>query len=159
MSQTVTVHKRDAAGREVFRYSGTVLRETDTSLTLEALYDLDDKDLPGLTFRYGDRFIEAHYSDRWYNVYAVFEGESGRLKGWYCNITRPAVIKDGHVSADDLALDLIVQPDGTWLAVDEDEFGELQLPSAERAAAEAAMAELKRHAVSLTGPFELSGEN
>ena len=97
--------------------------------------------------------METHFQDRWYNIFAVYDGTSGELKGWYCNITRPARFDGNHVSAEDLALDLIVRPDGTWTVVDESEFEALGLPSADRAAALAALAELKRLAQAWEGPF------
>jgi protein associated with RNAse G/E len=49
------------------------------------------------------------------------------LKGWYCNITKPAVIEDGHVSYVDLAVDLWVSANGARKVLDEDELEELAL--------------------------------
>jgi hypothetical protein len=46
---------------------------------------------------------------------------SRRIQGWYCNITRPARIEDGHVRFEDLALDLSSCRMG-WCMLDEDEF-------------------------------------
>jgi predicted RNA-binding protein associated with RNAse of E/G family len=45
------------------------------------------------------------------------------LKGWYCNITRPAHIDGDVITSEDLELDLYVSPDRTTvLRLDEDEF-------------------------------------
>ena len=140
-------------GEEVFRYSGKILRQSETSLVLEAIFDMEEREFHGLVFRIGDRFVETHYRDRWYNVLAVYDADTGELKGWYCNVTRPAHIEDATVSAEDLALDLVVQLDGSWFVLDEDEFAALNLPSADRAHAEAALQELQHYAEALDGPF------
>ena len=52
------------------------------------------------------------------------------MKGWYCNITKPAVIEDGSVSYVDLALDLWVSANGEQTVLDEDELEELKLGEA-----------------------------
>jgi protein associated with RNAse G/E len=49
------------------------------------------------------------------------------LKGWYCNIGKPAVIEDDTVSYVDLALDLWVSIDGKQTVLDEDELEDLNL--------------------------------
>jgi len=93
-------------------------------------------------FKRGDRLIETFYSDRWYNVFAVYDRDDGALKGWYCNVTRPATITDAAVSSDDLALDVWVSTQGEATVLDEDEFAALPLPPADRAAARAALTQL-----------------
>ena len=155
MTDRVVVHKLDDKGLEVFRYSAVVLRRTETGVVLEAIFDMDDRDFHGLTFRRGDRFIETHYSDRWYNVLAIHDVDTGDLKGWYCNIVRPAAIDDATISAEDLALDLVVLPDGSQFVLDEDEYADLGLGSADQAEVLAALKELQRYAGTLSGPFEL----
>ncbi|MEK7683036.1 MAG: DUF402 domain-containing protein [Chloroflexota bacterium] len=151
--QRATVVKLDYRAQERWRYEGQVLAREPSSITIEAVYDQADEDFHGLPLRKGDRFIERHYSDRWYNVFAVYDGTDGRLKGWYCNITRPARIETDRVSAEDLALDLIVRPGGSWIVLDELEFEAQELSPADRANALAALAELKELAQQLEGPF------
>jgi len=151
--QRATVVKLDHRGKEKLRYQGLVLARKPSSITIEARFNNPDKLLPGLNLRTGDRFVETHYQDRWYNVFAVYDGTDGRLKGWYCNITRPARIETDRVSAEDLALDLIVRPDGSWIVLDELEFEAQELSAAERENALAALAELKELAQQLEGPF------
>jgi hypothetical protein len=154
MTAKIKIHKLDAYGRELLSYSGELVHRTQSRVTLEAFFNHDDKELDGLSFRRGDRFIETHYGDRWYNVFAIYDVDSDRLKGWYCNITRPARIEDGQVSSDDLALDLIVYPDGTWKVLDQDEFEALDLPQEDRTKALATLAELRGLAEALEGPFQ-----
>jgi hypothetical protein len=155
VTDQVVVRKLDDKGTEVFRYSGQILRRTETSVVLEAIFDMDEREFHGLNFRRGDRFVETHYSNRWYNVLAVHDVDTGDLKGWYCNISRPAAIDNATISAEDLALDLVILPDGSQFVLDEDEFTSLDLGSADRASARAALNELQQYADALDGPFEL----
>ena len=148
--------KLDHRAKEKWRYDGLVLARETSSITVEAVYDQADEDLNSLSLRKGDRFVERHYADRWYNVFAVYDGTSGRLKGWYCNITRPARIDGDQVSAEDLALDLIVRPDGSWTVLDEEEFEAQALSAPDRTNALAALAELKGLAQASEGPFRLA---
>ncbi|MFQ5434792.1 MAG: DUF402 domain-containing protein [Anaerolineae bacterium] len=136
------VYKLDEHGRTVWQYPAAVLAWLADGVRLEAFFDRDDMDLGFVWFRRGDRFMETFYSDRWYNVFAVYEGADGRLKGWYCNVCRPAVITETAVRCEDLALDVWVNPDGSHLILDEDEFAALALTAAERNQAGAAVAEL-----------------
>ena len=150
----IAVRKLGLDGSETFAYTGTLLERTPTSVTLEARFERSDRLELGYTvFERGDRFVEHFYSDRGYNVFAVYAVGSGALRGWYCNITRPAVIEAERVSAVDLALDLWVTPDGSSVVLDEAEFAALGLPPAESEAARAALAELQSLARRREGPF------
>ncbi len=67
----------------------------------------------------------------------------GELKGWYCDITRPAVLADGVLTVEDLDLDLWVSADGSSvLRLDEDEFAASGLAGRDPGAADAAAAAL-----------------
>ena len=151
----MTIRKLDASGQELIRYSGDVIERTSDCVVVEAEYRHPNLEMPGLTFRTGDVFVETHCSDRWYNVFEVHDGASGELKGWYCNITRPALIEDGQIEAEDLALDLVVRPDGNFYVLDRDEFAELDLSDADREAAQAALIRLQSLAERMHGPFAL----
>lgn len=150
---TVTVIKNDHTGREVWRYEGVVLERSATRIVLEASFDRDDMDLGYVTFRRGDRFVEYFYSDRWYSIFEVHERYSDRLKGWYCNFSRPAEFNTGAIRADDLALDLFVHPDGRILVLDRDEFERLALDDRERRAVLDALDELRRRVEAGQVPF------
>jgi uncharacterized protein len=144
VGQTIIVVKRDHDGREVLRWPGVILEEGTTYLVLEARFERDDIDLGYTIFRRGDRFVEHYFTDRWYNVFEIHDGDDDHLKGWYCNFTRPATLNDGLLSADDLALDLWVYPDGRQLVLDEDEFEALPLSPAERQSVLDALKQLQR---------------
>jgi protein associated with RNAse G/E len=93
----------------------------------------------------GDRFVEYYYSDRWYNIFEIYDRDDGKVKGWYCNVGMPAVFDDEIVSYVDLALDLWVSVDGTQTVLDEDEFEELDLSGELRKGALQGLTELKLH--------------
>lgn len=139
----VTVIKNDHLGREKLRYDGLVLECGPDYVLLEARFIMDVLVMDYAEFRRGDRFIERYYTDRWYNVYEIHGVDDDHLKGWYCNFTRPAVVTDGFVQYDDLALDLWVYPNGRKLVLDREEFDALTLTVEERQSVLAALAELQ----------------
>ena len=119
----VTVYKLDAHGREVWQYPAEIVTTTETTIIVEAPFRRDDYDLGYAVFKKGDRFVEHFYSDRWYNIFAIYDRDDDQLKGWYCNLCRPAVWSQARgVRCEDLALDVWVGTDGTRLVLDEDEF-------------------------------------
>lgn len=140
----IRVQKKNPAGEALYEYEGEVLHRNDTSVVVEALFTRDDMPFQDVTFKKGDRFVEYYYSDRWYNIFAIYDRDDGALKGWYCNIGKPAVIEDGIVSYVDLALDLWVSADGTQTVLDEDEFAALDLTDELRHNALNGLKELQR---------------
>jgi uncharacterized protein len=96
-----------------------------------------------MPLRRGDRFVETYFTERWYNIYEIHAREDDSLRGWYCNIGKPALLDGDCLSYVDLALDLLVFPDGRQVVLDEDEFLELDLPATDRQHALAALDELK----------------
>jgi protein associated with RNAse G/E len=139
----IDVIKLDLAGRETWRYSGRVLRRETHSVLIEARFNRDDVPFHGIQLGRNDRFIEIFYADRWYNVFEIHDRVDDRLKGWYCNICRPAEFRAAAIAYVDLALDLLVYPDGRQLVLDEDEFAELDLSEEECASARAALDDLQ----------------
>lgn len=151
---TITVIKNDHTGREVWRYTGQAIARGDGWIRLEARFNRPDVETEYHTFREGDRFVEQFYSDRWYNIFELHDVDDDRLKGWYCNITRPAVIEGDTVRSDDLALDVFITPDGAITVLDEDEFAELPLDDATRRRARTALDNLKRRVSQRQPPFD-----
>ncbi len=121
------IQKKNLAGEVVFQYDGEVVGRDKNSITLEAFFGRDDMTFMNVTLKRGDRFVETFFTDHWYNIFEIYDRDDGTLKGWYCNIGKPAVIADDTVSYVDLALDLWVAPDGTQTILDEDELEELNL--------------------------------
>lgn len=149
----ITVVKNDHTGQEVWRYEGRVLERTTNRITLEALFNRDEVDLGYAIFRQGDRFVEHFFSDRWYNIFVVHAAQDDQLKGWYCNIARPADLGEETIRQDDLALDLFVYPDRRMIVLDRDEFDTLDLNDQTRSAALRALAELQQMARQGLPPF------
>ncbi len=100
------------------------------------------RDFGFVRFEPGDVFTEHYWRDRWFAVKEV-RGGDGVLKGWYCDIARPAVLAGGVLTVEDLDLDLWVSADGaSVLRLDEDEFADSGLAGRDPAAAGAAVAAL-----------------
>ena len=127
------------AGRTKIRYTAELLADDGTRIAVRAPWAGEDvRDFGFVRFEPGDVFTEYYWRDRWYSVKEV-RGASGALKGWYCDITRPAVLRDGELLVEDLDLDLWVSADGSSvLRLDEDEFEESGLAARDPAAADAA---------------------
>jgi predicted RNA-binding protein associated with RNAse of E/G family len=163
MDDQIVVEKLDLAGNTSLSYRGRVVAREETAVVLEAPYTFARRELGYVTLEPGDRFVEHFYTDRWYNVFVIYDGQTGALKGWYCNVTRPAEIAAAPegglvVRAVDLALDFFVQPSGKEFVLDEDEFAALSLAPGEAAAALSALDELRRLAASRAGPFAAAAQ-
>jgi protein associated with RNAse G/E len=111
---------------------------------LEAFFTRDDMPFMDVVLKKGDRFVEYYYSDRWYNIFVIYDRDDGQLKGWYCNIGKPAVIEEGMVSYVDLALDLWVSADGRQTVLDQAEFEALVLNAELRRGALQGLNDLKQ---------------
>lgn len=139
----IKVQKKDPAGKVLIEYEGDELRRDEHSITLEALFTREDMLFMDVTFKKGDRFVEYYYFDRWYNIFVVYDRDDGKIKGWYCNIGKPAVIEDQVVSYIDLALDLWVSAAGKHSVLDQDEFEALDLDDETKRSALRALEDLK----------------
>jgi len=144
MPGQVTVLKRDLNGEIVWQYEGRILKRGVNFVLLEAFFNRDDMPFMDVVLKRDDRFVEKFYTDRWYNVFEIYDRDDGKFKGWYCNVGYPAVLDADSVSYIDLALDLWVAVDGKQTVLDEDEFLELQIDVRTRAQAVAALEELKQ---------------
>ncbi|MEU6975766.1 DUF402 domain-containing protein [Streptomyces sp. NPDC046371] len=130
------------AGRTKIRYPAELLADDGVRLTVRAPWAAEGvRDFGFVRFEPGDVFTEHYWRDRWYAVKEVRSGD-GALKGWYCDVTRPAAVgADGsEVLVEDLDLDLWVSADGSEvLRLDEDEFAASGLATADPDAAERAV--------------------
>jgi hypothetical protein len=131
------------AGRTKIRYAAELLGDDGTRIAVRAPWaGAGVRDFGFVRFEPGDVFTEYYWRDRWYSVKEV-RAASGALKGWYCDITRPAVRSGAEVVVEDLDLDLWRSADGAEvLRLDEDEFAESGLAERDPHAAAAAVAAL-----------------
>ncbi|MEY9892987.1 hypothetical protein ABIA35_007006 [Catenulispora sp. MAP12-49] len=85
------------------------------------------RDMGFAVFAPGDVWTEHYWRSRWYSIKEVRTG-TGKIKGWYCDVTRPTTVfadsADGpRLEVADLDLDLWLSCDHTQiLRLDEDEF-------------------------------------
>jgi len=154
---SITVHLLKPSKGTTITYHGDLLRADAAEILILARWERPALSLGYVTFETGDRFYEYYYTDRWFNVFRI-HSSAGQLKGWYCNVTRPAQIDGDTISSEDLELDLFVAPDrSTCLRLDLDEFearGFVTSEPATYAAALAALDDLERLARAGAAPFD-----
>ena len=153
----ITVHLLKPGKGATITYHGEQLAEEPGHLLIHAHWERDALDLGYVVFEPGDHFYEHYYTERWYNIFEI-RSQAGALKGWYCNVTRPAEVAGDVITSEDLELDLFVPPDRRAIQrLDLDEFEARGLdtldPSAHTAAL-AALDELERMARAGVAPFD-----
>jgi hypothetical protein len=108
-------------GREAARYRGRELPAEPGWLAVRAEWTHGFYDLGYLTFQDGDYLDEYFSLDQYFNAFAIFRA-GGEFAGWYCNVTYPTRVLPGEIQWHDLYVDVIVQPNGETVVVDEDEL-------------------------------------
>ncbi|MGI5835625.1 MAG: DUF402 domain-containing protein [Chloroflexota bacterium] len=155
-----TVRKLNYEGRETWRWTGKVVERVDGVVVVDALFNAKSRDLGYMKLETNDLFHEYYYADKWFNIYQVF-GSDGNMKGWYCNVTKPALFSENEVAFVDMVLDVFVYPDGRTLVLDEDEFNEKRktvYSPEDVQLAEAAVAELLQMVRTRQHPFDEVGQ-
>ena len=154
MLQEITVKLLKPAKGQTVTYQGQLLLQESGHLLVHARWTHDSLHYSYVSYEQGDHFFEHYYLDKWFNIFE-FRSPAGKLKGWYCNITKPAILEGSVITSEDLELDLFVSADRrTVLTLDEDEFEARALDAATRAAALDALAELKRRVTEQAPPFD-----
>ncbi|MER6568918.1 DUF402 domain-containing protein [Streptomyces sp. NPDC001093] len=144
------------AGRTKIRYPAELLGDDGTRVAVRAPWAGSGvRDFGFVRFEAGDVFTEYYWRNRWYSVKEV-RAADGSVKGWYCDVTRPAVRTGGELVVEDLDLDLWRSADGRDVRrLDEDEFAESGLSRTDPEAASAALAALDElEALARAGGFE-----
>jgi uncharacterized protein len=139
----IKVLKKNVVGEVIWQYEGRVIRYEPNAVVLEALFNRPDMPFMDVILKKDDCFVETFYTDRWYNIFEIHDRDDDKIKGWYCNIGKPAVLEDGILSYVDLALDLWISTDGKQTVLDEDEFEELEMDDDTRQNALAGLENLK----------------
>ncbi len=150
----LTVYKQNYRGELVFQYKGIELIRTSSYIIIEAFFGRDYV-TDYHAFKHGDRMLEWFFMDRWYNIFELHHRQTDVLEGWYCNITRPAYIRQYGIYADDLAIDVMVYPDGQFCILDMDEFNALPLSAETHYAAQMGLNMLLSHIQQRIAPFDL----
>ncbi|MFE6686349.1 DUF402 domain-containing protein [Streptomyces sp. NPDC057743] len=124
------------AGRTKVQYPATVVSDDGTRAVVRAQWARPTvRDFGFVRFEPGDVFTEHYWRDRWYAVKEV-RGADGTVKGWYCDVVRPARIGADEIEVEDLDLDLWQSADGARvLRLDEDEFEQSGIETRDPAAA------------------------
>ena len=142
MPDSITVKKLNLKRELVIAYDGILVEHAPDSIVLEARFQRATLDLGYTIFEHYDRFIEYFFSDRWYNIFEIHSVHDDHLKGWYCNIAQPAVLGEATIEQVDLALDVWINPDGSYRLLDQAEFDALEIDRATRLHAQQAVGEL-----------------
>jgi hypothetical protein len=131
------------AGLTKIRYPAELLADDGTRVTVRAPWAGGAvRDFGFVRFEPGDVFTEHYWRDRWYSVKEVRDAH-GTLKGWYCDVTRPATRLGMELVVEDLDLDLWRSADGTDVRrLDEDEFAASGLSHTDPESATAALTAL-----------------
>ena len=136
-------------------YPAQVLSDDGEHVVLRAPWFGDASHDTGFTvFEVGDVWTEHFWRGRWFSIKEI-RNASGAVKGWYCDVARPAVVEDGAVVVADLDLDLWLSGDrSTVLRLDEDEFEESGLAEREPETAARALRTLDELEALAAGGFE-----
>lgn len=103
-----------------YEWSTTLLEKTDTHVFVLGHRGRElQHHTKGKTFTVMNWAIEFFSCENWFTVSA--EIVDGKIAQYYCNVNEPARIEGSDVSFVDLDIDLINQ-NGKWMVVDEDEF-------------------------------------
>jgi len=114
---------------QAFKYDGKLHRTWSAELISreDSLVVLDAKfseeivhELLG-TIASGTHSLEYYWLDRWYNIFR-FAQPDGSLRNYYCNVNVPAKFDGETLSYVDLDLDILVNPDFSYLVLDREDF-------------------------------------
>ncbi len=152
----ITINKLNLQHEIVWSYTGEIVERAPHYIRLEARFNRDTLDLGYTVFERDDRFVEHFFSDRWYNIFEIHSVHDDHLKGWYCNIVEPALFDERTIAQVDLALDVWINPDGSYLILDRDEFDALPLTADTHRHAQQAVQDLLDLLARRAAPFTLS---
>lgn len=126
ISRHITITKLDTAGKPVLSYPGEVEYQDGEVIVARCTWtDTKPFELGPFSLEPGDIFVEHYYPREWFNIFEIHDKLS-TLKGWYCNVTRPVTVSPDEIRWWDLALDLLILPDGRQILLDEEEFEALR---------------------------------
>lgn len=157
--ELIVVHKLAYDGHETWRWSGKLVERREKLTVIDAVFNGAPRDLGYMKLENTDLYHEFYYADRWFNIFQVFR-EDGPLKGWYCNICKPASFFGNEISFVDMVLDVFVYPDRQSLVLDEEDFeknAETVYSPGDATKAKSAVAELLAMVEQHQHPFDRTG--
>jgi hypothetical protein len=119
--------KKNHKDEVTWEYDAQLVRREENLVIVEALFNRDDLPFQEIVLKRNDRFVETFYTDKWFNIFEIYDRDDGKIKGWYCNVTKPAEISENEIAYSDLILDLWVNAEGKQVVLDEDELEELNV--------------------------------
>jgi hypothetical protein len=119
--------KKNHKDEVTWEYESKLISREENFAIVEALFDRDDLPFQEIVLKRNDRFVETFYTDKWFNIFEIYDRDDGKIKGWYCNIAKPAEISENEIAYSDLILDLWVNAEGKQVVLDEDELNELNV--------------------------------
>jgi uncharacterized protein len=148
----VTITKVDHQGRPLISYPGAIVYADPSCIVARCTWTLRVMEMGPFLLEPGDIWIEFYYCHEPFNIMVIYDRQ-GRIKGWYCNVTEQVEIAPDEIRWRDLALDLLILPDGRQTVLDEDEFEALDPSSEARARAASALATLNAWIIARRCPF------
>ena len=131
-ANSLKIIKYHAGSEKIYTWSGKLLSETPVSRRVNAWFNGNPGYVGKVLLEPGDRFVETYFTDRWYNFFQIYAGQSDVMKCYYFNLSRPAVFYEDRIEWEDLSLDLVVFPDGQKELLDQDEFARLNIDEKSR---------------------------
>lgn len=145
-------------GRVHRSWPARVARREGTLIVLDALFAEEVRHSLIGTIEAGTLSKEFFWTDRWYSVFR-FQAPGGELLKFYCNVNTPPTLESGALTFVDLDVDVLVQPDYSYVVLDEDEYelhAELYgYPASYRARVQEALDELRHLIQHRQFPFHL----
>jgi len=132
LANSLKIIKHHAGSEKIYTWSGQLLSETPVSRHVNAWFNGNPGYIGKVLIELGDRFVESYFTDRWYNFFQIYAGQSDVMKCCYINLSRPAIFYEDRIEWEDLALDLVVFPDGQKELLDQDEFARLNIDEKSR---------------------------
>ncbi len=117
----LTIVKLDPLGHAVARYSGLLQPAPPGWVVVLAKWTSDPVASGPLYFQTGDWLFEYFSVVEPLNAFALYAA-NGRFKGWYANVSCPAVFVDGELWWRDLYIDVIADAAGNITVLDEEDL-------------------------------------
>lgn len=129
------MNKRDPSGTVRLSYPGRVLESSTGQVEILARWT-ETASYGHYSMQKDDPVRECFFAARWYNVITLLNAR-GDLRGWYCDICRPPVMKpngNGSWLLDyvDMTMDIFIGRDHRPVLLDVKEFYRNRLPGLSR---------------------------